>query len=254
MPKEYSAVETEIKKLISQTVKRGTVDVYINRNSVQHNELEIFVNTKAVKSWMGALQKIGKSAKLEMNVSVTDLLNLTGVVNYQQESPITKQEKAQNLRVIKQALKNCQAERKREGLALKADIQGHLNDIGQFSKKMQRLREKANDELKKKYEGRLKKWQDQDLDPIRVAHELTMILEKSDINEELSRLSEHLKNCNQLLHHRDVKGKKLDFYSQELLREVNTIGSKSQLAQLTSLVVDAKSCIERFREQVQNVE
>ncbi|NJL25151.1 MAG: DUF1732 domain-containing protein [Calothrix sp. SM1_5_4] len=75
-----------------------------------------------------------------------------------------------------------------------------------------------------------------------------------DVHEEIVRLTEHLRACRGLIQTGEGRGKKLDFYCQELLREVNTIGSKSQLASLTQVVVDAKSVIEKFREQVQNVE
>lgn len=81
-----------------------------------------------------------------------------------------------------------------------------------------------------------------------------MQLDRADISEELTRLREHVKAYRQLLKSDQPEGKKLDFYAQELLREVNTIGSKSQVASLTSLVVDAKTIVEKIREQVQNAE
>ncbi|MNT90045.1 hypothetical protein D3C72_2308760 [compost metagenome] len=87
-----------------------------------------------------------------------------------------------------------------------------------------------------------------------MSQEIVIQLEKADINEELSRLSEHIKNYSQLVSSATAEGKKLDFYTQELLREVNTIGSKSQVAKITQAVVEAKTLIERLREQVQNVQ
>ncbi|HRO67069.1 MAG TPA: DUF1732 domain-containing protein [Pseudobdellovibrionaceae bacterium] len=92
------------------------------------------------------------------------------------------------------------------------------------------------------------------MDPQRVLQEIVLQLDKADINEELQRLAEHTKNYRQMLQVQDPEGKKLDFYTQELLREVNTIGSKSQVAKITQAVVEAKTLIERLREQVQNVE
>jgi uncharacterized protein (TIGR00255 family) len=79
-------------------------------------------------------------------------------------------------------------------------------------------------------------------------------LEKADINEELHRLTEHVSNFKQLIKSPDSEGKKLDFYTQELLREVNTIGSKSQIAMITQSVIEAKTIVEKLREQVQNIE
>ncbi len=93
-----------------------------------------------------------------------------------------------------------------------------------------------------------------ELDMTRLTQEIVIQLERADINEELSRLQEHIKNYRQLIMSKEAEGKKLDFYTQELLREVNTIGSKSQVAKITSAVVEAKTLIERLREQVQNVQ
>jgi uncharacterized protein (TIGR00255 family) len=93
-----------------------------------------------------------------------------------------------------------------------------------------------------------------DVDPNRLSQEVVMQVERSDINEEVSRLNEHIRNYKGLLAHNGAIGKKLDFYTQELLREVNTIGSKSSVSKLTQIVVQAKTLIERLREQVQNVE
>jgi uncharacterized protein (TIGR00255 family) len=84
--------------------------------------------------------------------------------------------------------------------------------------------------------------------------EIVIQLEKADINEEIIRLNEHLKNFEKIIELEVVEGKKLDFYTQELLREVNTIGSKSQVAGITESIVESKTLIERIREQVQNIE
>jgi uncharacterized protein (TIGR00255 family) len=94
----------------------------------------------------------------------------------------------------------------------------------------------------------------QGIDPQRIAQEIVIQLEKADINEEIVRLNEHLKNFEKLIELPVVEGKKLDFYTQELLREVNTIGSKSQVSGITESVVESKTLIERLREQVQNIE
>ncbi len=117
------------------------------------------------------------------------------------------------------------------------------------------LREDANQLLQEKFEQKIRaRLKGNEIDPARLSQEIVIQLEKADINEELSRLSEHIKNYRQLVSSSQGEGKKLDFYTQELLREVNTIGSKSQVAKITQSVVEAKTVIERLREQVQNVQ
>ena len=91
-------------------------------------------------------------------------------------------------------------------------------------------------------------------DPARLAVEAALAVDRTDVHEELVRLAEHVRVCRTLVGGTGARGKKLDFYGQELLREVNTIGSKAQGAALTQVVVSAKSIIEKFREQVQNIE
>ena len=131
-----------------------------------------------------------------------------------------------------------------------------------FRAKFKKVRERrqfgvnvANKELEKRLQGR---WESMKfpgaIDPQRISQEIVIQVDKADISEEISRLKEHLRSMKALLTSSEGQGKKMDFYSQELLREVNTIGSKSQVARLTQAVVDAKAIIERVREQVQNVE
>jgi len=122
-----------------------------------------------------------------------------------------------------------------------------------------KLRDEANKALLERFEAKVKSRLPKDVaahqvDPQRISQEIVIQLEKADINEEIIRLTEHIKNFEKLVEQPVVEGKKLDFYTQELLREVNTIGSKSQVAGITEAVVDAKTLIERIREQVQNIE
>lgn len=93
-----------------------------------------------------------------------------------------------------------------------------------------------------------------EIDEQRLAQEVVIYIDKSDISEEIQRLGAHIEAIKKLLNQPGSIGKKLDFYAQELLREVNTIGSKSSNAGLTQVVVDAKAIVEKYREQVQNVE
>ena len=95
---------------------------------------------------------------------------------------------------------------------------------------------------------------DDEIDEQRLAQEVIIYVDKSDISEEIQRLGAHINAIKSLMNQKGSIGKKLDFYAQELLREVNTIGSKSSTAELTHVVVEAKGIVEKYREQVQNVE
>ena len=143
----------------------------------------------------------------------------------------------------------------REGKSLQKDLGKLLVGLEKLVKVISQLREEANAQLQERYETKIKaRLKGTEIDATRLTQEIVIQLERADINEELSRLQEHIKNYRQLIMSMDAEGKKLDFYTQELLREVNTIGSKSQVAKITSAVVEAKTLIERLREQVQNVQ
>jgi uncharacterized protein (TIGR00255 family) len=180
---------------------------------------------------------------------------LPQVFETQERSRLPSSEEKKVLQVFRLALDRCVNERKREGLSLAKHLRRILNDLRSVVMRMERLRDVANVDLEKKLNDRLKRFStDVKVDHSRFAEELVYYLDKCDIGEELARLKEHLQMCSAYAKGHNAQGKKLDFYGQELLREVNTIGSKANHAQLTELVVAAKGLIESFKEQVQNIE
>ncbi len=252
LPKELLFLESKFKKIINQKIARGTVDLYINRRVYYSSKQGIKVESKLAKDWVKAFKKLSKDTGLPFELSLSDLAQLPGVATTHESSLVSVSEKTQLLTTVKEATQACIAEREREGMALKSELNKYLTQLGKQRKKMESLRLLANKELRLRYKEKLKKWSHYDEN--RMAQEVSNLIDKADINEEISRLGEHVKGCKALLLKKEPVGKKMDFYSQEILREINTIGSKSQVSKLTEAVVDAKSIIERFREQVQNVE
>jgi uncharacterized protein (TIGR00255 family) len=168
---------------------------------------------------------------------------------------VTPKEKQALLKVVSAAMDACDQERLREGASINKDLEVLLGNMDKQVVAIQKCRDEVNQGLQEKFAQKIKaKLAGVDIDPQRIAQEVVMQIEKSDINEELSRLSEHLLHYRKILGSDGGIGKKLDFYTQELLREVNTIGSKSNVSNLTTSVVEAKSIVEKLREQVQNVE
>ena len=142
---------------------------------------------------------------------------------------------------------------------MKKDLQKNLKELQRYIQKISKLRDEANKVLQQKFETKIKSRLPKEaaghgVDAQRITQEIVIQLEKADINEELTRLAEHTKKFDKITELEKVERKKLDFYTQELLREVNTIGSTSQIAGITESVVEAKTLIERIREQVQNIE
>jgi len=254
LPKDYGVLESDIKAAIARYLNRGTVDVYVTRRQMGSDRLQIHVHKPALEKWLKVYKQVSRAVGSETPPSFESIVNLPEVVAVQQDTEVAPAEKAQVLKLIVQAAKACAKERAREGRALQRALESHFKDLQSLLKKMEIHIDQANSELYKKFTSRLERTHLNDkVDGQRIAQEVAVFLDRCDVSEEIQRLSEHLRACLDLIKSKESQGKKLDFYTQELLREVNTIGSKSQLAELTELVVDAKSVIEKIKEQVQNV-
>ncbi len=256
LPREYNAFENEIKKMISGVFGRGTVDVYCARKiRASAKQVALEINEDVAKLYVKSLKGLAKKLDLKENLSLDIVVKLPELMNLKIQDKVTPFEKQKLMALVEKSLKLCEAERAREAKALGQDIKKNLNKLQEFVEQCEHLRSQVNAELSKKFEERIKNLGALGaVDPARIAQEVMIQIDRSDINEELSRLSEHIGAYLKLVNDAKSFGKKMDFYAQELLREVNTIGSKSQIAKLTALVVDAKSIVERIREQVQNIE
>lgn len=256
LPRELGGIESDVKKALSATFQRGSVDVFISRKSRgEKSNLKLFLHEEMAEAWMSAADRLRGKAGFADTLDLKTLLQLPEVVGFEEEAMSIETDANELRRLVQQACAACTNERLREGEALKNELLGILDRLQSVVAEMNGIREEINRQLKEKMEARLKaRWADLEMDTQRMQQELALLWDKSDITEEMGRLKEHLQHYRKLLLSSETQGKKLDFYTQELLREVNTIGSKSPMAQLTHLVVTAKTEIEKLREQVQNIE
>lgn len=260
LPRGYYGFESDLKKKMTEFIKRGTVDVYISRKLKSTAVTsKILINTKLANEYLKAFQKLSKDLKMTETIKFDLITRQTDIIQIEEQTEILPSEINALKKTFDLALKKFEIERSREGLALKKDLQKNLKDLLKYISKISKLREDANKMLQEKFEAKIKARLPKDasaqgFDPQRLTQEIVIQLEKADINEEITRLNEHLKNFEKIIDLPVVEGKKLDFYTQELLREVNTIGSKSQISGITESVVESKTLIERIREQVQNIE
>ncbi len=256
LPKEHLPFEKDIKDALTEFFARGCVDVTISRRpSSGHKKLRVQVQEDALKQWTQALQKISKQTGAKLNLEAQTLATLSEVIQLDHAMDFAAPEKAALLKVLKQAAKTCLEARIQEGKSLQKELlkllkslEDRLNEIESHSKSLQAgLQNRIEERVRRLSESH-------EVDSHRLAQEVVFYLDRSDIAEEITRLRTHIKNFLQLIKGQESQGKKMDFYTQELLREVNTIGSKSIQAELTAVVVDAKSLVEKIREQVQNIE
>ncbi|MCY4321946.1 MAG: DUF1732 domain-containing protein [Bdellovibrionaceae bacterium] len=247
-PFYYMPLEPELKKIISSKIKRGYFVIRIDRFP-QKPDHSIFIKWNKIQAqkWKNLYKKISKELNFKSELSLNDLINREGVVNLI-EKP--KDLELKEIQIVKnlfhKSLQACLKERKREGSVLKKDILSQLKIIQTLTQKIEKLNKKqCADYLKKK---------DSHIKHNNFKKDINLELEKFDTHEEIIRMKEHINYLKKIIYKSVDVGRKLDFYVQEILREINTIGSKSHLSELTLHVVSTKFALEKIKEQVQNVE
>jgi len=253
LPRELQNLEIELKNLAKKYFQRGTVDVSLQfANSEALSDYKVDLDRDLARQWVQEAKKLKSSLKLEGDLDLSSLIGLPGVIKTHKSSRIEGAEKS-FLKGALKAFKSCEDFRLKEGQALQKNIQQLLSQLESVVKKIGGEQKKLEQEVSKKLKTDM-------VGEVTVEGRAVLEarasegLDRMNIEEELTRLSEHIKAVVKLIAEKGPCGKKMDFYAQEFLRETNTIGSKSGCAQITSLVVEGKSLIESFREQVQNIE
>lgn len=245
----YSSLESEISKMISQKCKRGYFIIHMDRYPQRPlAKVSLQWNEEQAKKWKQIYNKASKNLKLKQQLLVSDLIQRESVVSViktsQSLNPI---EKKKTLSALSSALQACLQERKREGLALKKDILSNIQKLINLLQQIQQQNQKQQNQKLKQKTRRLKNTNHS---------KNTSEPDKSDIHEEIIRISEHLKRLKKWSATSGLLaiGRKLDFYTQEISRELNTIGSKAHLSSNTLKIVEGKCYLEKIKEQLQNVQ
>lgn len=258
-PESLWELDQEVRSRITRRVQRGKFDVVLRARSDEGSGQRVRVNEQAVRDLRAAAERIDAEMGFSGAIDARSLLGLPGVVELQaEETELADEDKQQVLALVEQALDDLIAVREKEGVALETEIGARLDRIETLWKEVDAQRDQLVEEQMEQYRTRVREIADAsgiEIDGDRIAQETVLMVEKGDIREELARIESHLAQMRGLIRQNDeAVGKKLDFFSQELIREVNTIGSKSRSSDLRSHVVELKGEIERVREQVQNVE
>ncbi len=259
LPKEYSPFENDFRKVFAGKWARGTVDVYVHRRPGAEIRLQtVKIREENARHWTKVLKTLAKNLKVRDDIGIRDIVQMPHVMEHQDRLSLLPGELKLVQAQLKKAIDQCQKFRAREGDMLKKELLSQIKSLESCLGEMDGWRDEALKNAQQRLKSRLSNVDTAQVDASRLALETALLIDKMDVREEVVRLTEHVKACRALIQNsvssEKAKGKQLDFYCQELLREVNTIGSKSQLASLTQVVVGAKSAVEKFREQVQNIE
>ena len=241
-------LEAKIKSLLSDTIKRGKVECRITKSLNQQSKSSY--SDDQIKDALKIMKRVAHLAKQEFSVTPHEIINF--INSNQKPKNININEKAL-LTAVSNVLKNFNKDRAREGKNLSSILKQNVNAINAHIKNVRKF---YKDDAKDHQQKLIKKLSDinSEIDQQRLQQEVVYFLQKSDIEEELSRILSHNKEIIDLLKIKDPVGKKLDFMMQELNREANTLGSKSISTRISSLAVDIKVLIEQMREQIQNIE
>ena len=252
----FYPLEDRIKTYIASRILRGRVEISIQLASQEKLRNEnIALNWPLARAYFGLLTELKETFKISGPVELADLLSFKDVVLYQ-EAAIPEEALWRKLAPpLKKVFDSLQKMRTDEGKNLGEDLQRRLKTIQKETHRVSQRVPLVVEAYQSRLKDRLQKLaKGVDVDPARVAQEVVVMADRSDVSEELVRLGSHVKLFNALFKEDQPVGKKMEFLLQEMNREVNTIGSKSMDSEISHLVVSIKAELEKLREQVQNIE
>jgi uncharacterized protein (TIGR00255 family) len=253
-PRMLAAYEHDIKKQVAAVLKRGKIDVYIAQENSTQLLAEPTVDERMVAAYLAAFNELKRIGQLSGEVSLDLLAGQKDVLVLKEAELSTAGLQQCVTDALAAALDVMLEMRAREGEATEQDIRSRLELIVEHLEGVRARAPQVPQEWQQKLRERLERLDDNGGDPQRIAQEIAIFADRCDISEELSRFDSHLLQFDELLQKDVPVGRQIDFLVQELNREANTMGSKSNDAELTRNVVALKAELEKIREQVQNIE
>lgn len=261
LPEYMTFMENDIRQLVSKQIARGSIVLKIKAKQNDEASSNFTLNNDVLNTAIDEIKTIEQKCD-EKNIQFSPLtvLDFFSVKGVWEENKISQTDtvelKSVMLDKLPELIKKFIETRRIEGQGLQAILVEKLSSIMEFIKEIDKILPDRSRQLKKNFKTALDKIinEQNQVDENRLEQEIALLVIKQDIQEELDRLKVHIASMQDLVNSSKVVGKKLDFLSQELNREVNTICSKSQYSDLTRLGIEMKTLVDQFREQVQNVE
>ncbi|SHL90506.1 YicC/YloC family endoribonuclease [Chryseobacterium polytrichastri] len=247
IPLRYKEKEFEIRKILNDRIIRGKVDCYVNIENLEESN-DVKINKKLIDSYMNELRNIASDAPefeyLKMAVRLPDAIT-------SRPDELTDGEWESLAKIVNNAVDKFEDFRKTEGKTLHLELEKNIKNIDKYLSEVIPFEEVRIQSVKERYQKSLKEFEN--VDETRFYQEMAYFTEKLDIAEEKVRLTQHLKYYQEVMDNEDFNGKKLGFISQEIGREINTLGSKANHAEIQKLVVMMKDDLEKIKEQTLNV-
>ncbi|HIV86845.1 MAG TPA: YicC family protein [Candidatus Pygmaiobacter gallistercoris] len=255
IPRAYSWVDERLKRQLSSAIARGKAELSLTVTEVEGAAAEIHVNESLAREYLNALRGLAQSLSVEDDVTVNTLVRFSDIFTVEKPQMDEEEVLGDVISVAQQAIEAFRAMRQTEGEKLCEDVLTRLARIEEMVNEIEQLAEGRVEVYTRRLYEKLKALlEDRTVDDARILTEAAIFADKTAVDEETVRLHSHIRQYREILSAGGPVGRKLDFLTQELNRETNTIGSKTQDLAVTRLVVEIKAEIEKIREQIQNIE
>lgn len=255
LPRKYAALEERTRLRLAKVISRGKVDVFIKTEDREGSEREMNIDKGLAAKYHEKIQDLALTLDLPMDLGVSQLIGMPGVMSIDEAAEEIEEVWAQLEKPLEEALEHLLAMRTSEGGRLAGDFLARLDYLEELRARLLAKSPLVVENYRQKLANRIADLLGQQpVDESRLVQEVAMFADRASVDEELVRLDSHFKQFRELVQADQPVGRKLDFLCQEMNREINTTGSKANDLEMTKIVVEMKSELEKLREQVQNIE
>lgn len=255
VPRSMGFLEDKIKRLASERISRGKVDIYVGIENCETADRHIYLNSELAKEYVKALSQLRDELGLRDDMSVMSVSRFPDIFRMEQAEEDEEKLWLAVKEVAEKALAEFSDMRLREGERIKADLTARIEYMRTLTEKVEKRSPETVAEYKEKLYAKIKEVLDgKDVDEARVLTEVAIFADKVAVNEETVRLSSHFDEFYTIISGDEPAGRRLDFLIQEINREINTTGSKANDIEIARYVVELKGETEKLREQIQNIE
>ena len=255
IPRSLNYFEDSIRKVINEKVKRGRVETFIHFDAYSQ-DTACSMDEKMVVYYKNHFEDIEKKTGIKNDMEMSAYINLPNILTKNDNIDDNLQEKI--ICTLKGAVDNLNIMRENEGSKIAKDLKNRANNLKELTTKLESYTQDIEKTVFEKLQKKITELLSQvglEADYSKIIEQAAFYADKMNVTEEIVRLYSHIEQLDEFLSQDSVEiGKKIDFLLQEMNREINTVGSKSQKSEIISLVVDIKSEIEKIREQIQNIE
>ena len=256
LPRKFNCLEDKARNLIKDFIKRGRVDLYVKLDLIGSDDVNLKFDDNLASQYINILKTIRDKYELTDDISVMNVAKFPDRVKTEEKEEDEEEMWAMFKEALEIALDKLVEMRVAEGKKLEEDTLKRCDILSDYINQIEKLSDTVVEDYRDKLNTRIKELLENpnEIDENRMAQEVAIYADKSSITEEIVRFNSHIVQLRNTVVKDDSVGRKMDFLIQEMNREINTMGSKSSDINITNLVVEVKSELEKIREQIQNIE